>query len=113
VFRYSYRGVLEHLALAQQLSSLNKRSFTICYEDLSSADKDLDTINEALNFWFDGDMGSVKPWNGKLPGHKDYSGGHSTSHDPELRQRLVDVIKILDAKHYNNEIAWVDSVLPC
>ena len=42
-----------------------------------------------------------------------YDGGHATSHDPTLRQRLLKIIKQIDREYYNNDIAWLHSILPC
>jgi len=83
----------------------------MCYELLSSPDTDKAMVDMALKFWFNGTEHG--PYTGTLPGHQNYTGGHSTPHDPVLRGHLVDLIKELDEKYYNGEIAWLNEILPC
>jgi len=113
-FRYHYVGIYSHWALSVELPQVRERTKTICYEDMMNPEKDLQTIESALDFWFNnGTTPSHAPWTGALPGHVNYTGGHSTPPDPTLRSGLKDLIKQLDAEYYNGEIAWMNSVLPC
>jgi len=73
--------------------------------------RDIDTLEGALDFWFNGTSHST--WKGVGPGHVEYTGGHSTSRDPALRKGLANVIKRLDKEYFEGEITWADSVLPC
>jgi len=110
-FRYHYVGMFSHLALAKYLPSLGERVHVMCYDKLESPDHDAEALNGALDFWFNGTEHA--PYAGSLPGHQNYTGGHSTSHDPALRSHLIDVVKQIDEKYYNGEIAWANSWLPC
>jgi len=111
VFRYYYSGILAHWSLAQHFPLLSERTKTVCYEDLESNERDVQTIYDMLRFWYNGTHHD--PFTGQPPGKSDGGGGHSTSRNIALRERLVRVIQAIDQKHYNGDIAWVDSILPC
>jgi hypothetical protein len=42
-----------------------------------------------------------------------YHGGHATSHDPELRQRLVRLVKELDRDVFDRRITAIDKLIGC
>jgi len=102
---------LAHYALSLKLPEVAERTKVMCYEKLSSAETDQQVIDEAFDFWFNGT--DHKKYVGVLPGHNEYSGGHSTTHDPAIRGHLIDLVKKLDEEHYNGDIAWINSFLPC
>jgi len=83
----------------------------VCYDDMLSPEHGSETLTKLLHFWYNGT--SHQPLQGPLPSDNEYSGSHSTSHDPTVRQRLAEVARRLDEEYYNGEIAWADSVLPC
>lgn len=94
------------------MAEVRERTLTVCYEAMMSPERDEEAINSILDFWFNG-TATHKPYNGSLPGHVDYTGGHATTHDEGLRSHLKDVARTVDEKYYNGEIKWVDSALPC
>ena len=116
VFNYHYsRGMLSHWGLSQGIPEVGDRTMTVCYEDLMSPERDVATMNRMLDFWYNGSStsGNHEPYAGIAPGHVNYSGGHSTTHDPVVRERLKEIAKRVDLEYYSGEIAWADSVLPC
>jgi hypothetical protein len=46
-------------------------------------------------------------------GQDHYTGAHATNHDPELRSRLVALAKQIDAKFFNSQVAFLDTMIPC
>lgn len=96
--------------LSRELEQARERTLTICYEDLSSKDKDLTTINNVLDFLYN--RTEHKPWSGNVANMHN-AGGHSSSKNPVKKRRLLEVIKQLDVDVFNGEIAWLDSTLPC
>jgi len=82
-----------------------------------SKDRDLQAVNELVDFFFNGTPPVA--WEGTPPGHAKvevgYKGGHSTTNDRSLREKesLIQVIKNIDKREYNGEIAWLNSINPC
>jgi len=113
VMRYYYSGILSHWALAQQIPEIRRRTLVVCYEDLMSPHHDNRTVDEIVNFFFDGRP--PQPFFGIPPGHVNYTGGHATAHslDPKVRESLIKTIRRIDKKYYNGELAWANSILPC
>jgi len=111
IMRYYYSGILSHWGLAQQIPEVRNRTLIVCYEDLMSRDTDVQTVRSIVNFFFNGDPPMA--WQGTPPGHVNYTGGHSTNHDERIKEGLVELIKQVDVKYYNEEIAWANSILPC
>jgi len=124
--------VLNRLSSSSSSSSspLNDRIKFVCYEDLASANKSAvrDKADEAQYFlWGDsyevqrnsrsgetmtaGSRGSSDSAASSSSSSSAYAGVHSTSHDPELRRKLVDIIADFDAKHYHGDIAWINRTL--
>lgn len=110
VFHYHYKGILHHWGIAQGIPEVKERTITVCYEDLMSPDRDTQTVQKMLNFWYNSNNATYE---GTAPGHLNYSGSHSTSHDPAVREQLIAAVKLVDQQFYNGEIAWANSVLPC
>lgn len=114
VFNFYYSGPLSHWTLSQQFPYLNDRIMTICYNDFKSDRTDLASINKALTFWYNG-TSNYTPWEttgAQRPGKSD-AGGHATSKDQALRERLIQTIKLIDSKYYNGQIEYANSILPC
>lgn len=115
VFRSYYHLLLKLWATAQATPSVRERTTNICYEDLASHDAVSETREKILDFMYSkGRPARLKhiPMTVENESSKT-AGGHGTSHDPSLRQHLTKIIKELDTKYYNGEIAWLSSVLPC
>jgi len=111
-FRIWYHDQLSRWALSLQFPEAASRTHVACYEDLVS-DNRYSTVRELLEFYF---SNGTLPYRYIVPSRREtqeYTGGHSTSHDADLRNHLKAVIKELDAKYYNGEIAWLDEIWPC
>lgn len=96
---------------------MKERTLVVCYEDLLSKERDLETVHRMVDFVFDGRPPT--PWNGTAPGHANRTDTwktrkHTTDNKSEERKaQLLNTIKFLDERFYNGEIAWLDSILPC
>jgi len=112
VFRHYYTGILSLWALAQQVPHVGERIRTVCYKDLSSSERYHDTVNGALDFLFNGTT-KHRPWRGAPPSGTSKAAAHATSHNLTIHARLLEAIRWLDDEHYDGDIAWLDSVLPC
>lgn len=103
--------------MAQEIGEMKERTLTVCYEDLMSKDRDLETVHSIVDFFFDG--APPVAWDGTPPGHAKveggYKGGHSTTNDrtQEDKENLIQVIKTIDENFYHGEIAWLNSINPC
>jgi len=117
VMRYYYTPIFSHWAMSREVPEMQKRTLTVCYEDLMSKDKDTEAVHSLVNHFFDGRPPS--PWEGTAPGHAEvksgYMGGHSTTKDrsADEKERLIKLIKMIDQKYYHGEIAWLNSIQPC
>jgi len=117
VMRYYYAPIFSHWAMAEEIPEMKERTKTICYEDLMSRDRDLHAVHEMVDHFFNGS--APVEWEGTPPGHAKveggYKGGHSTTNDrsADEKVRLIQIIKNLDERVYNGEIAWLNSVNPC
>lgn len=113
VFHAHYEVMLSAWGLSQGLPYVGDRTLNICYEDMASKDMNRSkaTTETVLDFFHNGTK--HKPWRGFEPDMTHDAGGHATSKDPDMRKRLIKIIKRLDHKYYNGDIAWLDSMLPC
>jgi hypothetical protein len=110
VFQRFYQQMISHIALAYQVPEVGERTKIVCYENLTHPDTDLVILNESLDFFF---PGGGKSWKGMRTG-TNYTGSHSTSKGPFMREQLQNVVKKLDREFFNGEIGWVSSsVIPC
>lgn len=111
VFNVKYSSFLSRWAISREFSHVRDRTVEVCFEDLSSTDKDLESIHKVVDFLHNGDP-TANSWMGSREELHDTK-GHSTSKDPAKRERLLNIIKQLDEEIYNGDIAWLDSMLPC
>jgi len=105
----SYYKLMFRLWTAAQVNdAVGERIMVACFEDLTSRNETHvnATGTKLLDFLYNGT--AHNPFNGIGE-----AGGHASSHDPELIGNLTKLIKELDERFYNGEIAWLDSVLPC
>jgi len=129
IFHRSYRSFLDRFALSRQVQQANERVLVVRYEDLASSVpcRQQEVVQRMLNFFFNGtvhqhfhDKVSQKAVSRELDSstttasqleevETPYRGGHSTSHDPVLRDRLKAIIRKLDQDHYDGEISWMNS----
>jgi len=115
-FGFYYRGILARWALSQELPRLREHTQTVCYERLMDERQDTATLERMYDFLFNGT--DHKHWErgeGTAPSGGDgyYTGKHSTSHDPNQRNHLIEIIQKLDEEVFNGEIAWLNRTLPC
>jgi len=115
--RYYYGPIFAHWAMAKEILEMRERTLTVCYEDLMSQDRDLETVHSIVDFFFNGS--APVAWDGTPPGHakveSGYKGGHSTTNDrtQEEKEELLQLIKEIDELIYHGEIAWLNSIQPC
>jgi len=116
VFRVHYFDMFGRWALAQELPDVRDRIQTVCYEDLTSRSRD-QRVEGMIDFLYGGNENHSHhmPFDpsGLRPAGASYEGGHSTSHEPLVRQHLRDVVAEIDQEYYNGDISWLDSILPC
>ena len=129
VFHVFYAKTLEFWALStsEWCEPIEKRVRMYCFEDLASKSTSSSTMEQIIAFLMNYEtINNVKSsvrhsesdtgrnqaaYAGK--NSQKYEGGHSTSHDPNLRQRLLRTVEQIDREFYNNDIAWLASALPC
>jgi len=113
IFHSQYIVMFSTWALAQDVPEVRERTKTICYEDVTHPDKANVALNTAIEHWYNGT--SSKPWKGGPPGGggKQKEQHAASSRDPEEKERLLRIIKEIDEKYYDGDIAWLDSLLPC
>lgn len=110
IFRIHYSGPFAHWALAQELPEVKERTMVMCYDELSSPETDLISVNRMIDFWYNGTQ--HREFHGIPPGQTEAK-GHGTSHNPAIRERLKALVKQIDEEYYDGQIAWIHSTLPC
>ena len=111
--------------------SIQQRVRTFCFEDLVTSQTKSSTVDALIGFLTDNmtttsatmikdnddSISSAADEEDEVSNQKSregkYDGGHATSHDPTLRQRLFKIIEQIDREYYNNDIAWLHSIVPC
>ena len=119
VFHAYYDTMLEFWALSNgwTCQSIQRRVKFFCFEDVTSKTSSSAAVGEMIDFLTDDIKSDAAARSEQLSKKEDsaqaYDGGHSTSRDPTLRQRLLTIVKQIDHEHYNDDIAWLHSILPC
>jgi len=129
VIRTKYHPWMEVYAMSRKNAFVRGRLLSACFADLSSDDRVEREMSNVLDFLYpqtvvtngtsvSQDNDHYEAWlQFRLRHHsnKPSNGakGHATSHDPELRLRLIDTIRRLDEKYYGGDVSWLNSVLPC
>lgn len=126
VFHAFYAKTFQFWALSSSWSScesIHKRVRAFCFEDLASKQTSASSIESMIDFLTLTESNSTRSLrdvgldgslsNETQPEKQGYDGGHSTSHNPDLRQRLLRTIQEIDHEYYNDDIKWLHSVLPC
>lgn len=115
VFHAYYERTFNFWALTSSnwCPSIEKRTRTVCFEDLE--DESSAAMSREVVAFLTHNASSAMSSRRQSSGVDSpaYSGGHATSKNPALRERLLNVVRQIDREHYNGEIAWLDSVLPC
>lgn len=114
VFQYYYKPFYIDFSLSSAVPILKDRVSHVCFEDLASDDSAAKAAaqGQMLDFLYNTTDARAALLDG---GHRRaaYEGGHATSHDPALRERLIGVIQRLDEEHYKGDIAWLNETMPC
>ena len=85
------------------------RSMIVCYQELSQPDTQTVTFQHIVDWLYPG--GHAFP----MPPEMDheYSGGHSTSKDSTVRERLYNIVKAYDVKLFNRTLASTNKLFGC
>jgi len=114
LFHAYYDGVLTRWVLSREFRRARERIMVVCFEDLMSPERDLQTVAAMLFFLFnDNDGTTIDLERLERGGTGGYNGPHATSHNSATREHLVSAIKKLDEEVFDGEIAWLDSIFPC
>jgi len=116
VFRAKYALLLANYALAREFQFFHDRTRAVCFSALtSSADLLAQKLDDMLDFLYGPSNPSRRrEVNGTLLASvTGYSGGHATSTDPGLRERLRGIVRKIDATYYGGDIEWFDSIFEC
>lgn len=122
-FRFYLSDLLTNFALVRSelFPFLNERTMYVCLEDLSKEKaRAIETLHQWHNFFFNDnrtatDVDGGVPFNNNksLKGVVSYSGKHGTSHDDDLRTRLLRTLKEIDETYYGGDVAKIQSMWPC
>jgi hypothetical protein len=119
-----YKGVVPYYekAQARMYQTSQQKSLFLCFEDLMDPFKQEDLFHGIASFLFPG-LNETKEW--ELPGamkasiekqketHAKYEGGHASSHDPILRERLRNLVEQYDREIFNHTVASSNAVFGC
>lgn len=120
--------LVNNLAWMNRVQYFRERTLVVCYEDLASflsgnVTTTLKAIDE-IRMFFQLDKqdeedkeqqhrpSSARKQKLEILATKNHE-GHSTSHDPNIRDRLRKLVFDIDKEHYNGELFWLDSFWPC
>lgn len=129
IFSKEYNHLVKANNALDRKSSVDRnRTLFLCYEDLERSPNA--TKAQVLDFLYPGDPPSRRrrqrndfgsTWESISGGRRQrksqrylqYEGGHATSHDPELRQRLRASIETIDTNLFGNRVALAQAKLNC
>ena len=112
---YWYGSVIRfHERVTKKQNPGNPRVLFVCYEDLAGDPvTQARTVQNLMDWLFPGAAGSGQTYRVPKKMQQEYMGNHSTSRDPELRQRLAAIVQRLDATLFGNRIARADETTGC
>jgi len=141
VMRTKYFSLLGIWGMAQEIDEVGERTKTVCFKDLVDVTAGLyeskqrpskldgavnpssfqtfssaqPVVNGVLDFLYNG-TSRHEPW--KPPKYNPrlvrfIRDGHSTPHEPGLRERLAEIIMGIDERYYSGDIKWLSTKLPC
>ena len=111
---YQQHEIFDQLALSVFVPWIGERTKIHCFEEFTSVPE-----YESELLWLEFFFSSTTLWRSHDDGTNassstaEYNGTHATSHDPELRQSLVNIIRQLDGQYFGGQIEWLNSVIPC
>lgn len=104
---HAYRGIIEYMEKSRQRDAMTgqNRTLFVCLEDASDPTQQDQILVQMMDWLFPG-------------GHHHHPtalapGGHGTSRDPELRPRLLALVKQLDREILDNRVAAINSYIDC
>lgn len=119
-----YKGLMPHRKLVHKIEREQQKQHTlfVCFADLENKDTKLQTYQKVINFLYPGGMipegmgafprgGSSGKDNGSAAAAA--AGGHGTSRDLVLRQRLVSIIQSIDKEHFNGKGSKATDAFGC
>ena len=114
VFHAYYEGPYTQWALSQGLDcpAVQERTKTVCFEHLTNYQQST-TIDSVLRFLSNGTFMEPRQMESGNAKKDPYKGGHATSKDPAVRERLLRVIDDVDRKYFHGDIEWLAGKLPC
>lgn len=129
---WALRRYYGYLVPYWERARMEKKSMFICFEDWMNSSRRDELYNQALQFLYPGGGSDRARWTKKIYGSNntsdnnpttpteattaavvEYDGGHSTDHNPELRDRLVKLIRQLDAEVFNFTVEKSNDVFGC
>jgi hypothetical protein len=102
-FGWWYKGVRPYIETVD-----DTKVMFVCMEDYSNPEKQKVIFYETMEWLYPGRKGrdfQYKQANG--------AGNHASSHDPDVRQRLLDLIHKLDDEVFDHIISEHDALIPC
>lgn len=109
-----YGGIVPYYQAVQQRKE-NKTLF-VCFDELShlaTQAKTLQSMRQWLYPYKKSDKSFKNNTSMQKPQTGNYQGGHSTSKDPNLRIRLLNLIATLDQQVFQNRVAEATALLGC
>jgi len=103
------------------------KTLFVCFEDASNPDTEGATFDKMMDFLYPGDSSTGNNSTTTSPKFKmpiavssstsaatsSYEGPHATSHDPELRQQLFEIVQSLDRRVFNGTLKRMNDVFRC
>lgn len=109
-FSVYYNKVMEHHRFAHSSEERRSKALFVCFEKLTGQEDDLNELLwQAYDLFFPGGGMKIRI----KPKKEQYSGGHATSQDPNLRSQLQGLIDNYDKDLFNGMIAKFQSTFKC
>jgi len=111
VTRERYSPFFAFWTYAQKAPLFKERTSTFCYDELTASNTFTvqNSMERMLDFLYNGT--SHEEW--ELKDYMTNRHAHGTSQDHTVRDRLTQMVRKLDQDHYNGDLAWLSSILPC
>mmetsp|Transcript_18979 Transcript_18979/g.38160 ORF Transcript_18979/g.38160 Transcript_18979/m.38160 type:complete len:681 (+) Transcript_18979:93-2135(+) len=106
-----YSGLASYLRTVddQKQTRDYDRSMIVCYQELSQPDAQAVTFQHIVDWLYPG--GHEFPMPPEM--EHEYSGGHSTSKDSTVRERLYNIVKAYDVKLFNRTLESTNKLFGC
>ena len=125
-FQRWYNAILANVDYIQRRKEDHQRTLIVCYETLVESEQA--TMQRMLNFLFPTNRNHTSATEpvprppddslllrqgGHTRRHLEYAGGHATSKDPNMRNRLIGIIRRLDADVFAHKVATAQRKVGC